>query len=434
MLWLVLTLLTSGAFISWCLQQQYEEKSARFRILYRDITVKLSQHDAIIPLLPDRPDTQEVQKILPQIVLWRRHNFLEPRSPIVAEPDGRYWLNLHNLSLLIDLKVLLNDLPENKHFPHLSLRWNSTLLYEAGQGKRSDFWHWDKVISSPSQPFVLSVSDNPDWAQLPRQVIILSALIWALILYLVRQYQINKRRRDIADLRASYSELARLNTMGEMAAGIVHELNQPLTAVMSYNQAAVRLIKQNNVGALPPLLDASVVQIKRIDALLNQFRQKLGREQAEFQAVDIRALWPRVMTLLDNEISQHKITLSSNIAADLAVLHAPSLWVEQILHNILSNAIQAQANNANGGWVHLDATSDACGMTLVVSDGGPGFSHEALSQAFMPFFTTREQGIGLGMTLVETLVQRLNGHISVENSAGAGARIVLWFPLCEQEA
>lgn len=67
-----------------------------------------------------------------------------------------------------------------------------------------------------------------------------------MIIYLVNQYRTNKRRRDIADLRTRYGELTRLNTMGELAAGIVHELNQPLTAIMSYNQAAVRLIKKRS--------------------------------------------------------------------------------------------------------------------------------------------------------------------------------------------
>lgn len=126
--WLLLTLLSCAGLSAWFLQQQYEEKSADFRILYREVTVKLSQHDAIIPLLPVSQDASEVQKILPQIVMWRRHNNLEPRLPIVPEGGGRYWLNRPNLSLLIDLKTLLDTLGEKKTFRYLDISWNDTLL------------------------------------------------------------------------------------------------------------------------------------------------------------------------------------------------------------------------------------------------------------------------------------------------------------------
>lgn len=119
--WLLLTLLSCAGLGAWFLQQQYEEKSADFRILYREITVKLSQHDAIIPLLPASQEAGEVQKILPQLVLWRQHNNLEPRLPVVPEAHGRYWLNRPNLSLLIDLTTMLDTLGEKKNFRHLAI-------------------------------------------------------------------------------------------------------------------------------------------------------------------------------------------------------------------------------------------------------------------------------------------------------------------------
>lgn len=432
--WLLLSLLSCGGLAAWFLQQQYEEKSANFRILYREITVKLSQHDAIIPLLPESQNVSEVQKILPQIVTWRRHSYLEPRLPIVEETGGRYWLNRPNLSLLIDLNTLLKNIPEKTSFKHLTLSWNATLLCEIGEAGATDYWRWDKTVPSPSQPFTLSVSDSPQWGLLPWGVIIAPALFWALVIWLVGQYQINRRRRDIADLRARYSELTRLNTMGELAAGIVHELNQPLTAIMSYSQAAVRLLKQENGAQVPPLLDASVVQIRRIDALLSQFRQKLASERADYQHVDIGALWLRVTKLLDNEIRSQKIRVGSRIAAGLPALYAPPLWVEQILHNIVSNAIQAQAASQPGtGWIELEAREEAGGIALIVTDGGPGLTDEALQQVLIPFFTTRERGVGLGMALTDTLVQRLNGSIEASNLAGQGACFRLWFPLGSQD-
>lgn len=431
--WLVLTLLSAAGLGAWFLQQQYEERSADFRILYREITVKVSQHDAIIPLLPSNQNAAEVQRILPQIVQWRRYDTLEPRLPIVAEPRARYWLNLPGISLLIDLHTLLNGLGEKKVFKHLAISWNRVTLFEEGVVAPA-WWRWEKTVASPTQLLLISAGDNPQWSQLPWWQILSPALFWALAIYLFSQYRGNKRRRDIADLRSRYAELTRLNTMGELAAGIVHELNQPLTAIMSYNQAAVRLMKQNDPGRIPTLLDASVVQIKRIDALLSQFRLKLTSKRAEYQPVALPPLWLRVCALLDNEIRAGKVRITSDFPQDLPALPAPPLWIEQILHNIASNAIQAQSADPPGSaWLHLHAEQMNNGIALTLTDGGPGLSPEALEQVFMPFYTTRADGVGLGMALTDTLVQRLNGTIDASNIPGRGACFRLWFPLLSEE-
>lgn len=201
--WLLLTSLSCAGLGAWFLQQQYEEKSTDFRILYREITVKLSQHDAIIPLLPASKNSAGVQHILPQIVEWRRpgHNSPEPRQPLVPEGPGRYWLNRPGLSLLIDLNTLLNTLPEKKTFRYLAISWGRTTLYEQGNARISAWWRWEKTVASPTQPFLVSAGDNPVWSKLPWWQIVSPALFWALALYLLTQYQANKRSRNIADQR-----------------------------------------------------------------------------------------------------------------------------------------------------------------------------------------------------------------------------------------
>jgi signal transduction histidine kinase len=432
--WLVLALLSSGGLTAYFLQQQYEEKSASFRILYRDVTVKLSQHDAIIPLLPASQYSREVQRIFPQIIHWRSHPGIEPRRTIVVEPNGRYWLNIDNQSLLIDLNRLMGDLIGENSFRHLALHWNNQLLFAQGAVQAPYYWQWDKVIASQSQPFVLSAGDNPDWSALPWPVILSPALFWGLVLYLINQYRTNRRRRDIDALRTHYAEITRLNTLGELTAGIVHELNQPLTAILSYNQTALRLIRQKHTEQLPPLLEAAVVQIKRTDSLLQQFRQKLTSERVDYQPVALAGLWARVVTLLDNEIRSKKVKILTRIPDDLPALFAPPLWIEQILHNIASNAIQAQENNVTGtAWIRLEVSVINEGISLTLTDGGPGLTEQALQQVFMPFFTTRPQGIGLGMALTDTLIQRLNGTIEASNISGQGACFRLWLPIQSQE-
>lgn len=427
---ILLTFLSSGGLITYFLQQQHEEKSATFRILYREVTVKLAQHDAIIPLLPASRYRGDVQRLFPQILRWRSHLRLEPRRLIVAEPNGRYWLNTNNLSLLIDLGRLLREAGGSDAFHHLSVSWQGTLLFEQGSVEITPYWQWDKVVASPSQPFVLSAGDNPDWAALPWLFILLPAAFWGGGLLLLIQYRANRRRRDITDLREHYNELTRLNTLGELAAGIMHELNQPLTAILSYNQTALRLIKQQQITSVPDLLTAAVVQIKRTDALLQQFRQRMSSEHADYQPVVIKQIWTRVVMLLDNEITNQKIKISSCTPDDMPPLFAPPLWIEQILHNIASNAIQAQsALPAGAAWLHLNVQHQGTAIVVTLTDGGPGLTELALQQVFMPFFTTRAKGLGLGMALTETLVQRLNGTIEVTNKPEQGACVIVCLPL-----
>lgn len=104
------------------------------------------------------------------------------------------------------------------------------------------------------------------------------------------------------------------------------------------------------------------------------------------------------------------------------------------MHNIVSNAIQAQAGNTpDSACIHLEACQHEHGIALTFTDCGPGLTAEALEYVFIPFFTTRASGIGLGMAITDTLVQRMNGTIEASNISEKGACFRIWFPLPEKE-
>lgn len=433
LIWLILTVLSGGGVVVYALHQQYEEQSAEFRILYRDITVKLSQNDVILALLSNSSDPAVVQQKFPYILRWQTQPHEPPRPDINPARAGTYWINSPQGSLLIDLPTLLAEFVRTQKFRHFSLSWKDTPLITQGAEGKGDWWRWEKDIASPSQPLNLLVTNNPDWRSLPWLVLLLVGVFWAVDIYFYNQYQMTKRQRNIANLRAHFSELARLNAMGEIAAGMVHELNQPLTAILSYSQTAQRLIKQQQAEKAQPLLDASVMQTKRISALLLAFREKLHSDEQALQPVNLRQVWERVTMLLGNEIERGKVSVINQVPESLPSLIASPLGIEQIFHNLLNNAIQAQQKTEKA-WVTIHASQTADSIILTVTDGGQGLSEQALEQVFMPFFTTRKDGLGLGMALTETLVQRLNGSIQAQNSATGGACFTLVFPLTQQEA
>lgn len=432
-LWLVLTLFSAGGVIIYALQQQYEEQSVTYRILYREVTVKLSQLETVLSLLSVSSDLAIVQQKFPQIVAWKRTPKEQSLPALTSTGEGTYWLTNQHFALLIDPALLFADIPQRHDFQRISLSWQNKPLFEQGDNAQSAYWQWEKGISNNLQPFELSARNDPDWLRLPWLLLLLLPVFWAAVVHFIGQYRIQKRQRNIAVLREHFSQLTRLNAMGEITASMVHELNQPLTAVLSYNQAALRLLGQQQDKAVP-LLDAAVIQIKRISTLLLQFRQKLVHDQMVLQEVNLHKVWLRVTMLLEDEINRSKIRIVNRMPDALPSLRADPLWVEQIFHNIVTNAIQAQqANPPESGWVAIDAEYSDQGVQLRITDGGTGLSEQALQQVFIPFFTTRDEGLGLGMALTETLVQRLSGTITVENIAGQGARFTLWFPFSTQE-
>ncbi|WP_127957130.1 sensor histidine kinase [Serratia microhaemolytica] len=434
-IWLVLCLLSGGALIFHALQQQHEQLSIDFRILHREITVKLSQHETILALLSINSDPAAIQQQFPQILTWKPLTRTEAEHALLPAGQATYWLRSQHVGLLIDLNKLLLELPQIQNFHHVSLNWQNTPLIELGGAWQTDYWQWHKKLTNTLQPFELVASGIPNWTRLPWLLLLLSALTWAVIVYFVSQYHLHKRQRNIAVLREHFAELTRLNAMGEITTGIVHELNQPLTAILSYNQAALRLLDQQQLDQIPALLDAAVIQIKRISSLLLQFRQKLAHQPIEWQTVNLTKIWQRVTLLLENEIHNGKVKIINRLPETLPNLLTEPVWIEQILHNIVINAIQAQQHHLAGySWVAIDATASEQGITLRITDGGPGLSEQALQQVFMPFFTTRSEGLGLGMALTETLVQRLYGSIKVENIAGQGACFTLFFPFNAQRA
>lgn len=436
--WLSMTLLSSWGLLHYALQDQQEEKAAAFRILHRELSQKMAQHEAILSLAPSVTRLQSLKDKFPQFISLRQlPPGKEPGSTITPAEAGSYWLNdlQQGVSLRIDINVLFHELSQLQQFQYIDLSWQQRPLIAVGHADERAFWVWEKILGSDSQPLLLRAESAPMWRQLPWATAALLSVVWALLIYMLHQLQIQKRKRELADLRARFSELTRLNAMGEIAAGMVHELNQPLTAVLSYNQTALRLLDTQEPPRIAELLNSSVVQIRRIANLLTQFRSGLSTAQAVLKPVDMRQVWLRVEMLLDNEIQNLKIRIERHIPEDLPLIEAEPLWIEQIFHNLLSNAVQAQQGQSDRPrWVKIVMAREQERLCIRISDNGPGLSPEALQQVFIPFFTTRSAGLGLGMTLTETLIQRLHGQITVENHSGAGACFTLWLPLIQREA
>ncbi|WP_036768201.1 sensor histidine kinase [Photorhabdus australis] len=432
--WMVLTVLTAWGMINHSLDQNYQQQTVSFNILYRELSEKLAQHDAIVSLMDANIGLKQLQENFPQIIELQEIPVHVLIFPMISEAEeGRYWLNStrNSIRLLIDLNILMKNLSLLSQFRSVQLDWNNRPLIRYGLGEGQHFWHWEKKLTSHFQPFVLKASNDQQWSQLPWGYIICLSFLWAVIICFIFLIQKNRRLRKVSDLRAHFFEFTRLNTIDEVATGIVHELNQPLTAIMSYNQSALRLIKKQQYDKVVSVLDSSILQTQRIANLLTQYHDKLTTGSTTLQLVNILSILSRVEILLENEIKTGKIKVIKHVCDDLPMIFSEPLWIEQIFHNLISNAIQAQQEKNQAehkNWICIDINHADEMIKIVITDGGPGLNNEALKNVFIPFFTTRQQGMGLGMTLTETLVQKLGGDISADNCGTGGARFIVLLP------
>ncbi|EPZ8123350.1 sensor histidine kinase [Yersinia enterocolitica] len=429
--WFILTLM-STLWLGWYgLNTQQAEREADFRTIHRELSQQLAQQQAILFLALEPSQLVQLQRHFPQLVAINQTpaDQSKPGQLTLHLQDGDYRLanSYSGSGLQVNAQKLLQVVGLPPHFDSLVLRYQQHQLAILGHSAPESFWQWQKPVGEGAQSFTLIGHATPVWRDLPWFTALLLSLIIAAALYSWHRWQLLAQHRLHAEQRAKFADQARLNAMGEIATGIAHELNQPLTATLTYNQTALRLLPPQD-EQVAPLLVASVEQIKRIAALLDRLRTLLSREQINLQPVVVADIWRRVNVLLSQEITAANVKIINIIPANLSTLQSDPLWLEQVFHNLLSNAIQAIQHTPTP-TVTFTMNITAKQWVIQIEDNGPGLTHQQLDSLFTPFYTTRESGLGLGLTLCETLVQRMGGDIKAGNNEHRGACFTLTFPL-----
>ncbi|HHH0386133.1 TPA: sensor histidine kinase [Yersinia enterocolitica] len=429
--WFILTLM-STLWLGWYgLNTQQAEREADFRTIHRELSQQLAQQQAILFLALEPSQLVQLQRHFPQLVAINQTpaDQSKPGQLTLHLQDGDYRLanSYSGSGLQVNAEKLLQVVGLPPHFDSLVLRYQQHQLAILGHSAPESFWQWQKPLGEGAQSFTLIGHATPVWRDLPWFTALLLSLIIAAALYSWHRWQLLAQHRLHAEQRARFADQARLNAMGEIATGIAHELNQPLTATLTYNQTALRLLPPQD-AQVAPLLVASVEQIKRIAALLDRLRTLLSRGQINLQPVVVADIWRRVNVLLSQEIAAANVKIINMIPANLPTLQSDPLWLEQVFHNLLSNAIQA-IQHTPIPTVTFTVNITAKQWVIQIEDNGPGLTHQQLDSLFTPFYTTRESGLGLGLTLCETLVQRMGGDIKAGNNEHGGACFTLTFPL-----
>ncbi|HHA1769466.1 TPA: sensor histidine kinase [Enterobacter ludwigii] len=418
--WLLACLISGVLLYAEQIRRQFWERDREFSTRYSTLSAVLTQNESVLPLLNGEEDLAALRKKFPHILaLEKTSGRALNAARVESTRDYQYWLYnpWRQIRVLIDLAPLLST---QHTFDALAIRFNDA----DNAPPAGAFWHWQRTFTQPTQPFTLMATAKPHWLAVSWWVYPFLFFGWAVLIAAASLLLWQRRQRQHAEQRAHYYQHARLNTLGEITAGIVHEINQPLTAVQTWIQGAQRQQQQANPQAVSQALAAALVQTQRISALLTRFREHVVQEKVTLRDIDLKPCWQQVVDLLEHERRSEHITVSHAFAAGATRVLADRLWLEQVLHNLLSNAIQAQQECAQG-WVKITSEKRENWIYITLTDGGPGFSPEALQNAFMPFYSGRTEGIGLGMTLTESLMTRMNGSITLGNAPQGGAQVRL---------
>jgi len=301
-------------------------------------------------------------------------------------------------------------------------------------------------IASETQPLRLSLRRTVALAQLvPPLPLALFAGLSLAGLVLVRSLLAHRREAALARaaaeaafrreaLRQHETKLAhalRVNSMGEMASGIAHELTQPLTALLSQSQAGRRIAATGGLAGSPvdEVLAANVLQARRAADILVRLRAYVGKSAGAAGVHDLRTSISDIAALSRIDLGRRGIALDVGLPAVPVPARVDPVEIEQVIHNLIRNAADAvEETGREDGRVVVTLKKGAEGAVITVEDNGGGIAPDVLPRLFEPFFSGKPEGMGLGLSLCESIVERFDGSISAENGVAGGAVFTVRLP------
>src|SRR5580704_6618457 len=239
-----------------------------------------------------------------------------------------------------------------------------------------------------------------------------------------------EERERLRQLEADLAHINRVNMMGELAAALAHEIKQPIAASITSANALLRWLAHD-----PPDLERARAAAARIEQDGNRAADVINSLQSFFrrgtpakrQSIDLKEIVGEMSVLLRAEADRHSITINCELDADMPKIVANRVQLQQVLLNLMPNAIEAMKDT--GGELTIRSRTDEDGRLLVsVSDTGVGLLAENIERIFDPFHTTKPQGTGMGLTITRSIVESYGGRVWATANQGAGATFHFTLP------
>ncbi|MFI5395406.1 MAG: nitrogen regulation protein NR(II) [Candidatus Binatia bacterium] len=247
---------------------------------------------------------------------------------------------------------------------------------------------------------------------------------------------VTERRRIEEEARRHQAELSyllRLSTMAEMASGIAHELNQPLTAIINYAKGCARRIRTGigEPAEILPVLEEVAAQAMRAGEMIRQVRNFVRKSQRRREMVDLNALVRGVARLVEAEARQHAVRMQLDLAPRIPSLFVDAVQIEQVILSLVRNGLEAvygSKRDTREVVLHTSMASDDA-VEIAVCDSGEGLPQEIAERVFDPFVSTKASGLGMGLSISRSIVEAYGGRLWAAPNANHGTTFRFTLPL-----
>jgi C4-dicarboxylate-specific signal transduction histidine kinase len=220
--------------------------------------------------------------------------------------------------------------------------------------------------------------------------------------------------------------------MGEMAAGIAHEINQPLSAIATYAQAAKRIMQQEpaDVGKLGDVCRKIDEQARRAGQVIDNMRKFLRKQEVATQSLAANRVIGDILNLIEADANAEGIPVTTRYADGLPEVRANAVQLQQVLLNLTRNSVDAMRDGLRKELGIVVATEQNAlgGVRITVTDHGPGVSHQLGENIFHPFVTTKREGLGVGLAISRTIVQSCGGSLTYSDNPDGGSIFAIDLP------
>jgi two-component system sensor kinase FixL len=241
--------------------------------------------------------------------------------------------------------------------------------------------------------------------------------------------------RRLHELQAQLIHVSRLNDMGAMASAFAHELNQPLGAALNYLNAVRRWLEQSPDARQSRMLEGTqraVAEITRAGQIIQRLRQFVAKGRTERTQEKLGQLVEEAIALSLTGMAHTPVKIRLQIPANLPELRVDRVQVQQVLTNLVRNAIEAMTNSPTRE-IDIGARLDGNAVEVMVKDTGPGIAKEVVNELFKPFVTTKSTGMGVGLSICRSIVQKHGGDLRAEENPSGGSIFLFTLPLTDEE-
>jgi two-component system sensor kinase FixL len=244
------------------------------------------------------------------------------------------------------------------------------------------------------------------------------------------------QERRLQELQSELVHVSRLTAMGELASSIAHELNQPLSAITNYMKGSAMLLNAAEIdrARLGDALNLAAEQALRAGDIIKRLREFVAKGETDHTFEDPARLMEEASALALVGARDAGLRVNLQFARDLGLVVVDKVQIQQVALNLIRNAMDAMAETSGGELSIRARKTDAQTVTISVSDTGPGISAETLERLFQPFYTTKANGMGVGLSICRTIVEAHGGRIWVENNPRGGATFLFTLPIADVDA